>query len=210
MRFPSRPLVRFALPAGILALAALPASAHHAMDGQLPGTFMQGLLSGLGHPVIGLDHLAFIVAIGIAAALVGSGGALIAAFVAASTAGVMAHLASLNVPMSEQLVALSVVMAGGMIAMSSGSRSGWLALAALAGIFHGYAFGESIVGAERQVVGAYLVGIAVVAGCIAWATMAATHRVVTSDLHQSRAMRAAGAMVGAVGVVMLAGSLVTI
>src|SRR6267378_2162800 len=65
----------FLAPAGILektmkaftvaatALAVLPrmAWAHHFMDGGLPETFAQGLLSGLGHPVIGLDHAAFIV-----------------------------------------------------------------------------------------------------------------------------------------------------
>src|SRR6266705_841511 len=38
--------------------------AHHFMGGGPPETFAQGLLSGLGHPVIGLDHAAFIVAAG--------------------------------------------------------------------------------------------------------------------------------------------------
>jgi urease accessory protein len=36
-------------------VAATPALAHHAMDGQTPSTFVQGLLSGLGHPVIVLS-----------------------------------------------------------------------------------------------------------------------------------------------------------
>jgi urease accessory protein len=210
MRILARSLVRSAFPAGLLALSALPAYAHHAMDGQLPTTFMQGLLSGLGHPVIGPDHLAFIVAIGIAAALAGGAGALVAAFVAASTAGVIAHLGSLNVPMSEQLVALSVVAAGTMIALTSGSRATWLGLAAVAGLFHGYAFGESIVGAERQVVGAYLVGIAIVSGLIAFAAMAITRQIAGVDVRDSRVMRTAGVLVGGVGAVLLAGSLVAI
>src|SRR5216117_1537707 len=48
------------------ALAVLPrmAWAHHFMGGGLPETIAQGLLSGLGHPVIGLDHAAFIAAAG--------------------------------------------------------------------------------------------------------------------------------------------------
>ena len=39
----------------LTALAVLPqaALAHHAMDSALPQTFMHGLLSGLGHPLIG-------------------------------------------------------------------------------------------------------------------------------------------------------------
>ena len=55
---------------GVLSLAALSLSsgtafAHHAMDYQMPQTFVQGLLSGFGHPIIGPDHLAFILAIGL-------------------------------------------------------------------------------------------------------------------------------------------------
>ena len=37
-----------------------PAFAHHVVGGKMPVTFMDGLLSGLGHPIIGLDHLAAI------------------------------------------------------------------------------------------------------------------------------------------------------
>ncbi|MET0472193.1 MAG: HupE/UreJ family protein, partial [Xanthobacteraceae bacterium] len=47
------------------------ASAHHVMGGRTPTTFVEGFLSGLGHPVIGPDHLAFLLAIGVA---VGVGG----------------------------------------------------------------------------------------------------------------------------------------
>ena len=39
------------------------ASAHHVMGGKTPTTFVDGFLSGLGHPVIGPDHLAFLLAI---------------------------------------------------------------------------------------------------------------------------------------------------
>ena len=45
--------------------ASAPAHAHHMLGGRTPVTFMQGLLSGLGHPVIGIDHLAFVVAMGV-------------------------------------------------------------------------------------------------------------------------------------------------
>ena len=45
-----------------------PALAHHPMGGRMPATFTDGLLSGLGHPIIGLDHLAAVLAIGCLAA----------------------------------------------------------------------------------------------------------------------------------------------
>ena len=50
------------LALGVMIVAGVPAEAHHVMGGRMPSTFMEGLLSGLGHPVVGLDHLAFIVA----------------------------------------------------------------------------------------------------------------------------------------------------
>ena len=46
--------------------------------------FGQGLLSGVGHPVIGVDHFAFVVAVGITAALAGRLWALTLSFVAGS------------------------------------------------------------------------------------------------------------------------------
>jgi urease accessory protein len=40
----------------VVCLLAEPAFAHHPMGGLTPATFADGLLSGLGHPVIGLDQ----------------------------------------------------------------------------------------------------------------------------------------------------------
>nr|MDJ0600449.1 HupE/UreJ family protein [Crocosphaera sp.] len=48
---------------GLLILAQ-PATAHHPFGGQTPSNFFEGFLSGLGHPIIGLDHFAFILASG--------------------------------------------------------------------------------------------------------------------------------------------------
>ena len=41
--------------------------AHHPFGGQTPETFIQAFLSGVGHPVIGLDHLTFVIASGLVA-----------------------------------------------------------------------------------------------------------------------------------------------
>lgn len=63
--------IRVACAGPLLLASTCAALAHHAMGGQLPQTFGQGLLSGIGHPVIGVDHFAFVVAVGIVAALAG-------------------------------------------------------------------------------------------------------------------------------------------
>lgn len=197
-----------ALAFAALAMFATPALAHHVMDGELPSTFAQGLLSGLAHPVIGLDHLAFVVALGIGAALLHGPLVVIAAFVTMSMAGVLIHITRLDIPMVEPLVSFSVLLAGlALIWSRSVAGSVWLAIAAVAGLLHGYAFGESIVGAERAVVGAYLIGLALVMAAIALMVAWITRRIVGADGVASPRVRVAGAVVGCVGAVLLVSTL---
>jgi urease accessory protein len=150
---------------GTLMLLSSAAFAHHPMDGMTPETFTQGLLSGLGHPIIGLDHFAFIVlAMFLAATVRGWSRPLVPlAFVAATVAGTVVHLGAANIPMVETLVALSVIVAGVLALV----RQQWGALAlagvfAISGIFHGYAYGETVVGAEATPILAYLAGFALI------------------------------------------------
>ena len=129
---------------------AEPALAHHVMGGRMPASFADGLLSGLGHPVIGLDHFAAVVAVGCLAAAHRAGAALAIGFVVAMMAGVAMHLAGTTVPGAEIWVALSVIALGGvMLTQRQMSAVAALTLFAAAGLLHGYALGESIYGAER-------------------------------------------------------------
>lgn len=155
----------FALSTGLLMFASSPAFAHHAMGGATPQTFAQGFLSGLAHPVIGLDHLAFlVVAMLLACALKGTARYLVPlVFIGATIGGTVLHLGAANIPMSETLVALSVVIVG-VLALTR-RYPGALALSAIfavSGILHGYAYGESIVGAENTPLLAYLAGFAAI------------------------------------------------
>jgi urease accessory protein len=157
-----RPLHRIALLALPLYLATTPAFAHHVMGGKTPSTVMEGLLSGLGHPVIGPDHLAFLVALGIVVGVGGLNLALPALFVAAMAVGVVVHINGIDLPAPELIVAASVLLAGVLIAVGRALPVVvWGALFVIAGLFHGYAFGESIVGAETAPLDAYLVGLVV-------------------------------------------------
>ena len=151
-----------------LLFAAGSASAHHMMGGRTPSTFAEGLLSGLGHPVIGIDHLAFLIAVGIVVGIGGLNLALPVVFVAASALGVATHVYGVTVPAPESIVALSVLLVGLLIARGH-TLSGWAwgGLFALAGLFHGYAYGESIFGAETSPLEAYLLGLVVVQSTLA-------------------------------------------
>ena len=93
---------------GIVAasLAAGPALAHHPMGGQTPSTALEGLLSGLAHPVIGPDHLAFVVGVGILSAFVRRGWILPVAFLCLGAIGTAIHLGGAGVPGAEVLVAV--------------------------------------------------------------------------------------------------------
>lgn len=158
----------------IMMVIAQPAWAHHPMGGKLPQTFLQGLLSGFGHPVIGVDHLAAIVGVGILAALAGRSAAVVLAFSVAVIAGVGLHLAGVDLPAGELFVGLTTLLIGALVVMRQSMGAGLaLLLFAVAGLVHGYALGESIVGAEASPLMAYLLGLLIMQTAIGVAVYAA-------------------------------------
>lgn len=170
----------------------------------MPTTFLEGLLSGLSHPAVGLDHLAFVVVLGVVAALVSAGIPLIAAFIATAAIGTVVHAVNYDFPLSEQLVALSVVIAGVLIALGLGAKQLiWLPFAGIAGLLHGYAFGETVLGADGMVIGAYVIGVVAVCSVIALGIMLVASRVLGLSDARWPPLRAAGALVGILGIVLL-------
>jgi urease accessory protein len=193
-------MYRIGLLAALALLTADPAFAHHVMGGRTPATFGEGLLSGLGHPVIGIDHLAFLVAVGVVAGLAGLNLLLPTLFVAASAIGVALHVKGVNIPGAEVMVAASVIVAGALVARGAVSSTAlWGALFAAAGLVHGYAFGESIFGAETTPLAAYLIGLVVIQGALAIGIAALTRRLAADAI----APRLAGAAIAGVGLAVL-------
>jgi len=188
---------------GVLAIvmiaAAQPAWSHHVMDGELPQTFLQGLLSGLGHPVIGIDHLAAIVGVGILAALTGRSAAVVLAFSVAVIAGVGLHLTEVDLPASELFVGLTTLVIGALVILRQ-SISAVLAtsLFVIAGLVHGYALGESIVGAEAAPLSAYLLGLLVVQTAIGVTVYGATLALAGSPM-RTTGLTAVGVLVALAG-----------
>ena len=183
-------------------LAATPASAHHVMDGALPATFMQGLLSGIGHPVIGLDHFAFVVALGVAAAFMRTVWAPPLAAVAGMAAGCLFAVGSVTLPMVEPVVALSVLLLGGMVLFGRGlPASAGAALFAFAGLFHGAAYGAAVIGAETTPIVAYLIGFSAVQMAIALAAAGLVRGVWKAASAGALQPRLTGAVCAGVGLV---------
>ncbi len=161
-----------ALAAPLMLALAAPAAAHHPLGGMPMETFAHGLLSGAGHPVLGFDHLMFVAAAGIAAAL---GGRLLAgagAYVAAMLAGTLAVSLGLVLPGAEAVIALSLLAVGGAVALGRVPRgAGLLLLLGGFGLFHGAAFAGTILGQEggagAGVLAGYLLGLGAVQAAIA-------------------------------------------
>ena len=195
----------------LIALIALvfaePALAHHPMGGRVPVSFTEGLLSGFGHPIIGLDHLAAVLAIGALAAAHRAGVVLALGYVVAMIAGVAVHLQGVTLSGAEFLVALSVILLGVLLARRAIVQSGaLLGLFALAGLLHGYALGESIVGAEQAPLAAYLIGLTVIQSAIALAAMYAAKFVVAR--REPVTLRLAGATIAGIGIAILVQQLI--
>jgi len=199
----NRKTTSFGLALMAFAFTSVPAFAHHVMGGRTPANFSEGLLSGLSHPVIGLDHFAAVVAVGCLAAAHRAAPALAIGFVLAMMAGVALHVHGTTVPDAEILVALSVIVLGAMLLrrwpMPAGAA---LALFAAAGLVHGYALGESIYGAEPTPLYAYLLGLAVIQSAVALAAMSVAQLIAKRSADLSP-LRLLGAGIAGVGLAVL-------
>ena len=205
-RFLVRQLGSVALGAiAALFIVAMPSLAHHPFGGETPDRVWEAFLSGLGHPVIGIDHLAFVIASGLLAAAI-SGGLLIpVGFVLASMLGTGIHLMSIELPVPEAIISASVLLFGTFLAQKTPpSRPIIIGLAAIAGLFHGHAYGEAIFGAEMGPLVAYLLGFAFIQMAIALAAYWLAKTVLDKLVEPSGlALRFAGFVICGVGITFL-------
>ena len=127
------------------------AIAHHPMGGKMPANLWEGLLSGMGHPIIGIDHLSFVVGVGLIAAGMSNSILVLVSFLATAMLGTGIHLLSIDLPLTEIAIAISVVALGAMLAFKQKLNTPLVIIfAAISGIFHGYAYGEAIIGCKMK------------------------------------------------------------
>lgn len=194
-----------ALTALSFLVLATPVMAHHPFGGSTPGNALEGFLSGMGHPVIGLDHLAFVIAAGLLAAVIGGGLMIPLAFVLASLAGTGIHLMSLDLPAPEFFISASVLLFGVLLSLKNRPVFNLVfGLGALAGLFHGYAYGEAIVGAEMTPLFSYLLGFASIQMAIAFGSYWIAKRLSNSQQGELN-LRFAGFTLAGVGGAFLSG-----
>ncbi|WP_457940745.1 HupE/UreJ family protein [Mesorhizobium sp. 10J20-29] len=134
--------------------AASPAFAH-------PGALDRGsLAAGMAHPFLGLDHVLAMLAVGLWASLLGAQGEkrvvwlVPAAFVGAMAVGFVLALSGLALPFVEPTILASVVVLGLLAAAAYTVPVGaGMALVASFALFHGYAHGGELGGANVLVFG---------------------------------------------------------
>lgn len=193
-------------------LISAPAFAHHPLDGRLPANFFEGIMSGFGHPMIGLDHLAFVVASGLIALGITGGILIPVAFVIATGIGAGIHLAAIDLPLPEIIIAASVLVFGILLVIKGkqGKNSNYTGkvstLAAIAGLFHGFAYGEGIFGAEPTPLVAYLIGFILIQLGISLGTYLLASQVIKS-MPVKYLTRFAGGAIAAIGIVFLSSAI---
>jgi hypothetical protein len=108
------------LIAGAAALAASPALAHHPLNGMPMETLAHGLMSGVGHPVLGFDHLFFVALMGVAAVFTGHKLLAPAAYIGAMLAGCALIYAGVALPAVEGVIVASLIVLGGIVLSGRG------------------------------------------------------------------------------------------
>lgn len=176
-----------------LCCLAVPAAAH---TGHHP---LSGFVSGLAHPLLGLDHLLAMVAVGLWAAQIGGRAlwAIPAAFVGAMVLGGGLALAGLALPQVETGIAASVLVLGLLVA----TRRQWAVIVGMAiaggfALFHGYAHGLEMPQAAAPAL--YALGFVLATAFL--------HVVgIAGSLFGRYAMQVAGAAIAASGLAILFG-----
>jgi len=196
MKGSSSNLGRRVLGALALWLIVLPAWAHE-QTGPVAG-FVTGLL----HPVSGLDHVLAMVAVGLWGAQLGAPAIwlLPVTFPLVMAFGGFLGLLGIPLPGVEVGIAASAILLGAMVATESRPAL-WLAavLVALFAVFHGHAHGTELPAGESGLL--YSLGFVVATGCLHAAGIA------LGLIHRWRSgrivLRGAGAAVGVAGFVFL-------
>jgi urease accessory protein len=193
----TKAVLRLSLAISATLISVAPSFAHHPMGGETPTNLFEGLASGVAHPVIGVDHFAFILAVGVLAAIAGARWLLPLAFVGGTLAGCFFALTGVEFAATEWLILLSVLALGLFLALGH-KRFGPLeaGLIAVAGLFHGMAYAGGIIGAETGPLFAYLLGFAAIQAAIALGVMVLVRALIDASARPMAARVLGGVVLG--------------
>lgn len=155
-----------AIPTVFLALAVVLITSHPALAHSGDG-YGGGFVAGFTHPILGWDHVAAMVAVGLWGAFLGSPAIWIlpVVFPLVMALGAVAGILGILVPAIETGIALSAVVLGLMIAFAVKAPN-WVAAVIVGAfaVFHGYAHGTELPGSVSAF--AYAVGFVISTGLL--------------------------------------------
>lgn len=175
-------------------------------------TFGHGLVSGVAHPVLGFDHLAAAIVVGLCALRTSAPKLAPAGYIGAVLLGCVLAPFGVVFPAAELVIACSLLVLGAVaMTMRKLSSSQTVVLFAFFGLFHGSALGESLIRAESSAGITVLVGYLLGLGLVQYAaSLGAAHlissKAVGTELSDLR-LRLAGASVAGIGLFLLAESI---
>jgi len=191
-----------------LSVVACSTASAHPQHG-LPaagGPAAGGFSAGLVHPLLGLDHLLAMIAVGLLS--VQSGGRAVwvlpASFLGMMLLGAAAGFAGIALPMVEIGVALSVIVLGAALAV--GRNRALLAASFVIGgfaLFHGHAHGTEMPAMAAPAL--YAAGLAASSTLLLLAGIAGG--LFAASCHRREALRLSGAAIACAGLCLLAGLL---
>ena len=193
-----------AVLAAISAFNPFSAFAHHPLGGGAMETFAHGLLSGVGHPILGFDHLFFVALVGVAALYTGRQYSSPAAYIAAMLIGCLMMTLGIGLPAKELVIGFSLLTLGSVVLTGRAMRfAPAVSIFFAFGLFHGSAFGDTLAGQEAGVGSHVLIGYLIGLGVIQYAISIAAGWMIVKILcaTDSKAVEArlAGAVVAGVG-----------
>ncbi|MGD8896622.1 MAG: HupE/UreJ family protein [Acidobacteriota bacterium] len=145
----------------LLLLAAVPVYAHE-QSGQAAG-----FLTGLKHPVSGLDHVLAMISVGLWGAQLGAPAMWMLPVVFPMVMAFGGFLGLLGVPLpgTEIGIAVSAILLGLVVALEARPPLwGAVSLVGFFGVFHGYAHGTELPAGENALL--YSVGFVIATGCL--------------------------------------------
>ncbi len=191
-------------PARLLALVVLlalafttPALAHHALGGRMPAGLLEGLISGLAHPVIEIDHFAFVVTVGVLTAVAQAGLWPPVWFVGGTVIGCLLTSSGVYATPGTWMVPISALVLGGFMASGRGENGRFMRPAFLvAGVLHGLAYAQEIIGSENTSIQGYLLGFGITQILVAWGAMMAAYWLWRGDRLYTNARVLGGVLAG--------------
>lgn len=191
---------RAAVLLAVLALAGSSSAFAH------PGHETSGFASGLAHPVLGLDHILAMLAVGLWAAQLGGRAvwAVPASFVGVMLAGGALGMAGADLPLVESGILASVLVLGLLVATAA--KLPLYANVTLAGLFalcHGHAHGAELAAGASGL--AYAAGFALATACLHLAGLGLGYAF--KQLKAEKLLRVAGGAVSAAALLLWTGVL---